>query len=170
MRYLIVLAVAGLVGCIPAGDSEEFGGKTQNNSNNVNNTNNVVDDAGMDVAADVAEDVQTDTTVETDAEVDATTDTGVCVPLDDEAVCNDLAIQCGAARGTDNCGVTRDLTCGSCMPGAGCASGQCVETECRDNGDNDGDGMADCADTDCLNKACDATNAQLTCKADGQCM
>lgn len=173
MRHLLVLAVIGLMGCIPAGDSEEFGGSPQNNANNINNSNNAnnpVEDTGLDSAVDVGSDVETDTAVETDLDVDAEADSGVCVPLEDEAVCNDLSIQCGAARGADNCGETRNLNCGQCSPGAGCASGQCVETECRDSGDNDGDGMEDCADSDCLNKACDANNAQLTCNAGGQCM
>ena len=116
----VLLAVSLLLGaCIPAGDSAEFkfGGQndtgiTVSDSGTSNNdSGNTTTDSGSDGG---------NTTI-SDASVDLAQDMG-CIPEGTTAVCARIAIQCGTARGTDNCGETRDVYCGSCVFGTGCAS------------------------------------------------
>ena len=65
-------------------------------------------------------------------------------------------------RDPANCGV-----CGhACGVGSTCTSAACHESDCADGVDDDGDGLADCADADCDVKPCDGgTCAQAACKA-----
>ena len=51
-------------------------------------------------------------------------DMGMCVPQSDAALCNAASAVCGPLSTTDQCGATRDLTCGTC------SSGTCVENTC----------------------------------------
>ena len=164
MRFLLSMSLM-LGACIPAGDSAEFKfaaqtdtGVTITDSGNTNSDsgNHSSGDGGntatqmMDAAPDLPEDMS-------------------CVPESTEALCARIAVECGTARGDDNCLETRDVYCGSCVFGTGCASGECIETECRDEADNDGDGMADCADSDCVGQRCSRTNGSKRCGNDGSC-
>lgn len=171
MKKLLLMAMMVTAGCIPAGDSQEFGGGPDEDTGTISDAANdaSTNDAGGDTEQDAP---PSDATVDEgtpDMGADTSESDMACVPNDDALVCMSLSFQCGAARGMDNCGATRDLNCGQCSPGAGCASAKCLETECRDNNDNDGDGDIDCADSDCLNQACDANNPMKTCSANGQC-
>ncbi len=67
----------------------------------------------------------------------------------------------GKSCGDDGCGGS----CGTCSSGQTCdTSGKCVAlTEiCNDNKDNDNDGSADCADSDCKDKTFGGTGCQGT--------
>lgn len=160
VRFLLSMSLM-LSACIPAGDSAEFKfasqtdsgvtltdtGTTNNGSNaDGGNTSTQMPDASPDLPEDMS-----------------------CVSESTEALCVRLAIECGTARGDDNCSQTRDIYCGSCVFGTGCASGECIETECRDDADNDGDGMADCADSDCADQRCSRSDGSRRCRNDGGC-
>jgi hypothetical protein len=45
---------------------------------------------------------------------------------------------------------------------------RCKEITCNDTRDNDRDNLTDCADPDCLNQVCDASNHR--CNSSGQCL
>jgi hypothetical protein len=160
MRFLLSMTLM-LGACIPAGDSAEFKfaaqtdsgititdtGATNNGSNaDGGNTSTQMPDASPDLPEDMS-----------------------CVSESTEALCVRLAVECGSARGVDNCMQSRDISCGSCVFGTGCASGECIETECRDDADNDGDGMVDCADSDCADQRCSSTDDSRLCRNDGGC-
>lgn len=165
MRILWV-AMFVLAGCIPAGDSQEFGS------------------AKLDAGQDTSE--QRDATFDQDTTTDLNSDDGaqadlidmdepdessadMCEPPDDPQLCEANAVECGAARVPNPCGGHRDVGCGDCGNGQGCSSGKCIEAYCRDNNDNDGDGKSDCQDEDCLGQFCTNENSQRRCTENGQC-
>ena len=157
----LILSVSLLLGaCIPAGDSAKFGAVSEDADTTTSDIGNSTD-SGSD-AADTG-------TQEPDAAPDLVEDTNACVPENDDTMCGRIAVECGSARGEDNCSQTRDVDCGICAFGSGCASGDCIETECRDSMDNDGDSLADCADSDCLDQTCSSSDGSKRCKNDGSC-
>ncbi len=163
MKRLILSVGLMLGGCIPAGDSAKFGFVAEDEADvSVADTGNSVNDSGSDAGNTAMQ--------APDATPDLVEDVvNSCVPENTDALCARIAVQCGTARGEDNCSETRDVYCGSCVFGTGCASGTCIETECRDTTDNDGDGMEDCADPDCSGQKCSRSDGSKRCADDGQC-
>ena len=51
-----------------------------------------------------------------------------CVPESDSVFCDRNNADCGSFSGSDNCGVSRTVNCGSCPSGQSCSNGQCVCT------------------------------------------
>lgn len=63
------------------------------------------------------------------------------------------------AQDDENCGA-----CGqACPPGNTCRDGGCVEEDCANGTDDDGDRAVDCADGDCAGRSCSAIDATLNC-------
>lgn len=150
------------------------------------------DDAGADVAldsgADVSLDSGADVAVDTgvvdsgddsgvvdtgtpdsgvDAAQDMTPDMPVCIPESNADFCLRYVATCGNVSRVDNCGVVRSTSCGTCGVGAFCSDNNCIETNCRNATDDDGDGMSDCADANCEAQQCD--NANRRCSS-GECI
>ena len=86
--------------------------------------------------------------------IDATNSCRVCDPVRDAAGWSNVAVG------------TPCLTIGTCYNGT-CV--QTAETICDDQQDNDTDGLTDCADPNCLGKACDQCRSGSACIADGGC-
>ena len=66
-------------------------------------------------------------------------------------------IDCGDSDCIGRPGPNGELCCFSdntCPPGTECINRQCKEVICSDEEDNDGDGLTDCEDPDCINKIC----------------
>lgn len=164
MKRLILSVSLMLSACIPAGDSAKFGFVAEGEADVS------IADTGDTTVSDSGADAGNTAMQEPDATPDLVEDaTNGCVSENTDALCARIAVQCGTARGQDNCSETRDVYCGSCVFGTGCASGTCIETECRDTMDNDGDGMGDCADPDCSGQKCSRTDDNKRCEDDGQC-
>ncbi|MFZ5471395.1 MAG: MopE-related protein [Myxococcota bacterium] len=63
------------------------------------------------------------------------------------------------ANDSAHCGRCND----ACATGAACRTSSCHEEDCADGVDNDGDGLIDCDDLDCLGRTCSASDAGLNC-------
>lgn len=70
---------------------------------------------------------------------------GYCTPCANYKSCADKGFDCGSTG--DGCGNT--LYCGDTPSGSTCVNNVLKETNCDDKADNDKDGNADCADSDC---------------------
>jgi hypothetical protein len=80
-------------------------------------------------------DVTTDTSADSDetessvdADLDAQGDGEACVPESDQELCASVGANCGTRTMEDNCGATRDVGCGFCVPPDGCGANVCTCT------------------------------------------
>ena len=92
----------------------------------------------------------------------------MCQQVSTQQFCQDNDAECGQVTAADNCVNDRTEDCGQCGAGEDCSMNTCVESNCRDNADNDNDNMIDCADPDCLGQRC-RFRGNRTCQADGSC-
>lgn len=129
-----------------------------------NSENDIGEDATLDTELDVVEDTAvdfgpTEDMSVVDADPDVAPDMPVCVPESNGDFCLRYVATCGNVSRVDNCGLVRNISCGTCAQGAFCSDNNCVETNCRNAMDDDGDGMSDCADADCDGQRCDMANS-----------
>jgi hypothetical protein len=88
---------------------------------------------------------------------------GTCDPCTGASHCGASCLDCTIGARNKAC-VAGNCGCngvGDCAAGEACRSSRCVpqtETNCTDGADNDGDGLTDCGDPDCLNQSCDDNN------------
>ncbi len=97
---------------------------------------------------------------------------GSCIPTR----CGSTSCPPGAVCNGSQC---QDTTCAGLLCGSGecCVRSACTqcaatETSCSNGTDDDGDGLVDCADSDCVLQACndaDQCTSGETCSADGKC-
>jgi hypothetical protein len=101
----------------------------------------------------------------------------VCIPEDDRAFCLRLGKNCDMVHDLDNCVVKRSVVCGSCSGAATCGgagvANVCAvpptESSCTDHVDNDGDGLTDCADPECIDDPACRPPQGKACKAQSDC-
>jgi hypothetical protein len=188
----LIIIVLVLAGCLPTRNRFEFESETgdapdaeaisDSGGDSGNNDAGETGDGGTnpdgetpDATVDTGGTTDTGSMADTGSMTDAgsVTDTGsmdACTPETDETFCMRLAVECGVYEDTDNCGEPRTANCGGCpADGVGCSTDNvCIETDCRDDQDNDGAGGADCDDPNCLGERCHP-NPNLACQADGSC-
>lgn len=125
---------------------------------------------GPDDNANVDPDVEEQAIGVPDASVPA------CTPESDADFCAQQGKECGLFKGTDRCGGKRAVDCGSCGAGQVCGieeSNACGaephEAGCGDYLDDDGDGLTDCADTDCASFPACAPRPAVSCSRQSDC-
>lgn len=173
---LVALMIAAAPACLPTRNRVAFGKSGSNSNNTTADTGTNTGDAGNGGdGGSGASDTGSDTSVQPPVDMGTTSmdmSTNIpdgCVPQTDQDLCTAKGAECGQLTATNNCGVQRMVYCGVCSStGAACASNKCVESNCKDNMDNDQNGKTDCDDPGCLGRSC-APNPNKTCQADGSC-
>lgn len=164
MRTLLVTVfVAMAAGCLPTRDRIAFEDGTDPGEDASTPDTGGEDSGSDDMQDGSSADAQTDTTI-------ADTGGDACTPQQSvEELCTANGAACGMLGVTDSCGTSRTIDCGGCSGGGvGCVQNSCLETNCRDNQDNDQSGAGDCDDPNCRGERC-SNSPNKVCQTDGSC-
>ena len=123
MRKWAIITTFLLAGCIPAGDSQEFGGvKDNGDAQHTSDLSDLSEMADGDTTTDM--ELTPDMTAPDMTTPDMPT---TCVPVSSEAFCDSFSAECDSKTGLDNCQVERTVDCGVC-PNIGdtCVNNRCA--------------------------------------------
>ncbi|HEY3445975.1 MAG TPA: hypothetical protein VGK67_06390 [Myxococcales bacterium] len=98
---------------------------------------------------------------------------GECIPESAAELCGAANKDCQKIDATDRCGQDRRVDCGLCPSGKVCKANVCGlethEANCSDRLDEDGDGLTDCADSDCASASVCAPRPPVPCLRQSDC-